>query len=84
MEKLDLKKLSQSITNTTNKVMFCAAVCAGELGEDEIDGLSRILEDCADELEQAAHTVELLPESDYTITRRGRVLKAVHDWPICL
>ena len=79
MEKLELKKLSQSITNTTNKIKFCATLAVVELGEDEIDGLSRILQECVDDLEQAANTIELLPESSYAMQRRGKVLKAVHN-----
>ena len=57
MEKLELKKLSQSITNTTNKIKFCATLAVVELGEDEIDGLSRILQECVDDLEQVANTI---------------------------
>lgn len=74
MEKLDLKKLSQAILNTKNKVQFCASVCAGELGEDEIDGLSHILEECCEEMEQAANTVDLLRPADYAMQRKGRSL----------
>ena len=60
MEKLELKKLSQAIINVSNKIKFCATLAVTELGEDEIDGLSRILEGCTDELEQAAVVIELL------------------------
>lgn len=77
MEKLEIRKLSQAIKNISNKVKFCATLAVTELEEDEIDGLSRILEDCVDELEQAAHTVELLPESDYAMKQRGKRLHAV-------
>ena len=74
MEKLDLNKLSQAILNTKNKVQFCASVCAGELGEDEIDGLSHILEECCEEMEQAANTIELLRPADYAMQHKGRTL----------
>ena len=77
MEKLYLNKLSQAILNTKNKVQFCAAVCAGELGEDEIDGLSRILEECCEEMEQAANTIDLLRPTDYAMQRKGGRLRAV-------
>jgi hypothetical protein len=78
MEKLEWKKLSQAIKNTTNKIKFCASLAVTELDEDQIDGLSRILEDCADELEQAANTVELLQPSDFSMKRnKGKLLRAV-------
>ena len=77
MEKLEIRKLSQAIKDTANKVKFCASLACTELDEDEIDGLSRILEDCVDKLEQAANTVELLPEADYAMKKRGRMLHAV-------
>ena len=79
METLQIKKLSQAIVHTSNKIKFCATLACTELGEDEIDGLSRILEECVDELEQAANTVELLPEAHYTVKRKhgGRLLHAV-------
>ena len=77
MEKLELKKLSQAIINTKNKVKFCASLAVTALDEDEIDGLSRILEECIDELEQAAHTIELLPVADYTMKKKGHYLRAV-------
>lgn len=77
MENLEIRKLSQAIKNTTNKVKFCATLACTELDEDEIDGLSRILEDCVEELEQAANTVELLPNAPYAMKKRGRLLHAV-------
>lgn len=77
METLEVKKLSQAIKNTTNKIRFCATLAVVELGEDEIDGLSRILEECVDDLEQAANTVELLTPSNYVMTRKNSKLHAV-------
>ena len=79
MENLGLKKLSQAIRNTTNKIKFCSTLAVAELGEDEIDGLSRILEECVEELEQAANTVELLPDGEYKMKKKGRILHAVPD-----
>ena len=77
MENFDIRKLSQTVRNTTNKVKFCASLAVTALDEDEIDGLSRILEGCAEELEQAANTIELLPVADYAMKKHGRYLQAV-------
>ena len=78
MENLDLKKLSQAIKHTANKIKFCATLAVVELNEDEVDGLSRILEECVDEMEQAANTVELLNPAEYRMKRKqGGKLHAV-------
>jgi hypothetical protein len=77
METLQLKKLSQAIINTKNKVKFCRIMCCEGLEEDEIDGLSLILADVVDELEQEANTVEMLKPADYAMKRKGHGLRAV-------
>ena len=77
METLQLSKLSQAIKNTTNKLRFCGTLAVTALDEDEIDGLSRIIDDCVEELEQAANTIDMLKPADYAMKQRGRLLKAV-------
>ena len=79
MDTLELKKLSQAITNTKNKVKFCRIMCVEGLDEDEVDGLSLILADVVDEMEQAANTVDLLKPSEFQMKRKGTLLKAVRS-----
>ena len=77
MEKLQIRKLSQAIQNTTNKIKFCATLAVTELDEDEIDGLSRILEGCVEELEQATDVIDLLKPSDFAMQKNAGKLYAV-------
>lgn len=80
MKNLNMKKLSQAILKTRNKLMLCATIDGAELNEDEVSGLTAIIEDCCDELEQAANTIALLPEGDYA-KRKGAGRGLLHAVP---